>query len=50
MPIAKRLFQSLTIGYQIVADNVGAFNLAFQKLNDYLNVEDAQIIFADETD
>lgn len=40
----------LTIGYQIIANTVGEFNLAFQKLNDYLNVEDAQIIFADETD
>lgn len=40
----------LTIGYQIVANTTGDFNLAFQKLNDYLNVEDAEIIFADETD
>ena len=40
----------LTIGYQIVAHSTGEFNLAFQKLNDYLNVENAQIIFADETD
>ena len=40
----------LTIGYQIVAHSTGEFNLAFQKLNDYLNVEDAEIIFADETD
>lgn len=40
----------LTIGYQISADSTGAFNLAFKKLNDYLNVTDAQIIFADETD
>lgn len=40
----------LTIGYQIVSDTTGDFNLAFQKLNDYLNVTDAEIIFADETD
>ena len=40
----------LTIGYQIVADSTGAFNTAFQQLNDLLNVEEAEIIFADETD
>ena len=40
----------LTVGYQIVANSTAEFNNAFQKLNDYLNVEDAQIIFADETD
>lgn len=40
----------LTIGYQIIADTTAEFNTAFQKLNDLLNVEDAQIIFADETD
>lgn len=40
----------LTIGYQIVSHTTGDFNLAFKKLNDYLNVEDAEIIFADETD
>ena len=40
----------LTVGYQIVANSTAEFNSAFQKLNDYLNVEDAQIIFADETD
>lgn len=40
----------LTVGYQLVASTTGEFNLAFQKLNDYLNVTDAEIIFADETD
>ena len=40
----------LTIGYQILSSNTGEFNEAFKKLNHYLNVEDAQIIFADETD
>lgn len=40
----------LTIGYQIVAPTTGDFNNAFQQLNDRLNVEDAEIIFADETD
>ena len=40
----------LTVGYQIVSDSTNAFNLAFQQLNDLLNVEEAQIIFADETD
>lgn len=40
----------LTIGYQIVANSNSEFNTAFQKLNDLLNVEDAEIIFADETD
>lgn len=40
----------LTIGYQILANSTGEFNEAFKRLNHYLNVEDAQIIFADETD
>lgn len=40
----------LTIGYQIVADSTNAFNTAFLQLNDLLNTEDAQIIFADEPD
>lgn len=40
----------LTVGYQIVADSLNAFNTAFMQLNDLLNVEEAQIMFADETD
>ena len=40
----------LTIGYQLVASTTTEFNTAFQKLNDMLNVEDAEIIFRDEQD
>lgn len=40
----------LTIGYQIVANSTAEFNSAFETLNNVLNTEDAEIIFADETD
>ena len=40
----------ITIGYQIVASTPAEFNNAYQLLNDYLDVTEAEIIFADETD
>ena len=42
--------RTLTVGYQIVANSTAEFNNAFEILNDVLNTEDAEIIFADETD
>ena len=40
----------ITVGYQLIADTPSKLMESFAKLNDVLNVEDAQIIFADETD
>lgn len=40
----------LTIGYQLLADSETAFRSKFNALNDILNTEDAQLIFADEQD
>ena len=40
----------ITIGYQLISASDSAFRDAYNKLNEVLNVENAQLIFADETD
>lgn len=40
----------LTIGYQLIADSADAFREAYNDLGAILNVEDAELIFADEPD
>lgn len=42
--------RTLTVGFQLVADSNANFRAAFNILNSILNVEDATIVFADETD
>lgn len=40
----------ITIGYQLLADTETAFRSKFNALNELLNTEEAQLIFADEDD
>ena len=40
----------ITIGYQLLAETNTAFRSKFNALNDLLNTEDAELIFADEDD
>lgn len=40
----------LRVGYQIISASDAAFRNAFNKLNEYLDAEEAEIIFADESD
>lgn len=40
----------ITIGYQLLAETNTAFRSKFNALNDLLNAEDAELIFADEDD
>lgn len=40
----------ITIGYQLIANDNIAFRKAYNLLNSILNVEEAKLIFADETD
>ena len=40
----------ITIGYQLICASDSAFRTAYNTLNKVLNVENAQLIFADETD
>lgn len=42
--------RKLTVGYQIFTQSNADFIEAFSALNDILNVENAELIFADETD
>lgn len=42
--------RTITVGFQIVTDSPEEFRQAFNQLNAVLNVEDAEIIFADEDD
>lgn len=40
----------ITVGYQLLAETNTAFRSKFNALNDLLNTEDAELIFADEDD
>lgn len=40
----------ITVGYQLIAEDNDAFREAYNKLNALLDVEDAEMIFADEPD
>lgn len=42
--------RTITIGYQLIAKDNAAFRLAFNKMNQILDAEQVQIIFADEPD
>lgn len=42
--------RTITIGYQLLASDEKAFRAKYNALNDILNTEDAQLIFADEPD
>lgn len=43
-------FRTITVGYQLIAEDNDAFREAYNKLNALLDVEDAEMIFADEPD
>ena len=42
--------RTITVGYQLIAEDNDAFREAYNKLNALLDVEDAEMIFADEPD
>lgn len=42
--------RTITVGYQLIASSAEAFRSAFNALNAALNVEEAELIFADEPD
>lgn len=42
--------RTITVGYQLITKNNVDFRSAFNKLNSILNTENAQLIFADESD
>lgn len=42
--------RTITVTYQIIAKTNSAFRQAYNKLNALLNVEEAQLVFADEPD
>lgn len=42
--------RTITVGYQLIAKDNDAFREAYNKLNALLDVEDAEMIFADEPD
>lgn len=42
--------RTITVGYQLIAEDNNAFRTAFNKMNKILHAEQVQIIFADETD
>lgn len=42
--------RTITVGYQLIAEDNDAFRSAFNKMNKILHAEQVQIIFADETD
>lgn len=42
--------RTITVGYQLIASSAEAFRAAFRVLNAALNVEEAELIFADEPD
>lgn len=42
--------RTITVTYQLLAANDAAFRTAFNKLNHILDVEEAQLVFADEPD
>ena len=50
--LQKRRFpaRTITVGYQLICSSTAAFRTAFNKLNSILNVIDAELIFADESD
>lgn len=48
---SKRLpARTITVGYQLIASSAEAFRAAFNALNAALDVEEAELIFADELD
>ena len=42
--------RTITVTYQLIAESAEAFREAYNKLGDILNVQDAELIFNDETD
>lgn len=42
--------RTITVGYQLIAEDNDAFREAYNKLNALLDIEDAEMIFADEPD
>ena len=42
--------RTIVVGYQLIADDNAAFRDAYNKMNQILDAEQVQIIFADETD
>lgn len=42
--------RTITVGYQLITSNNDEFRKAYNKLNSILDVEEAQLIFADEPD
>lgn len=42
--------RTITVGYQLIAGSDTDFRNAYNKLNDILNIQDAELIFADEPD
>ena len=40
----------ITVTYQLIAENSGAFREAYNRLGEILNVEDAELVFVDEPD
>lgn len=42
--------RTITVGYQLIASSAAAFRAAFNTLNAALDVEEAELIFADEPD
>ena len=42
--------RTITVGYQLIASSAEAFRAAFNALNAALDVEEAELIFADEPD
>lgn len=42
--------RTLTVGYQLIAEDAGAFRLAYNRMLALLNMEEAQVVFNDEPD
>ena len=42
--------RTITVGYQLIAEDNDAFRSAFNKMNKILHTEQVQVMFADETD
>lgn len=42
--------REITVGYQLIAKDNGAFRTAYNKLNGILSVSESELIFADESD
>lgn len=42
--------RTITVGYQLITKSTSAFREAYNKLNQLLNVEEVELIFADEPD